>query len=96
MARPAYFTASGTLTPYAFACGYIERRGGMVLGKEHGTYHVKGSHNGQRVWESCGKLGEARAFFRRFPETADNRSTRRRQAQESRRFVMRGGRVEEA
>lgn len=50
----------GTVTPYGFACGIVQRAGEIRLYKD-GVYHVQGLG----VWESYGSLTEARRAFAR-------------------------------
>jgi len=58
-------TATGKLTSYGFACGYIERRGGFTLSREHNVYHVKGFGAGTVPhWETARTLTEARTLLR--------------------------------
>ena len=61
-------TKRGRLTAYAFACGYIERRGPWKLYQEHGVYHIKGispENPGQMYWDTARTLTEARVCLRR-------------------------------
>jgi hypothetical protein len=59
--KDAYFyTRSGLLTAYAFACGYVERHGETRIYLD-GVYHVQ---NGS-VWESFNTITEARRAARR-------------------------------
>ncbi len=57
---PPFYTESGKLTPYAFACGYCEKQSvndnSKTLYKEHKTYHVISIINGIRVWDSFDTL----------------------------------------
>ncbi len=55
-----FYTATGWLTPYALACGYIELRNDCRLYRD-GCYHVQGRGN----WETFSTLTEARAYFRK-------------------------------
>jgi len=50
----------GTVTPYGFACGYVQRSGNVSLYKD-GVYHVQGLGE----WESYGSLTEARRAYAR-------------------------------
>ena len=50
----------GTVTPYGFACGYVQRSGDVRLYKD-GVYHVQGMGE----WESYGSLTEARRAYAR-------------------------------
>jgi len=51
-------TKKGNLTPYAFACGYIEEKNGWRLFLD-GCWHVRGHGK----WVSFDTLAEARKFF---------------------------------
>lgn len=75
--KDIFKTKAGRLTPYALACGYIEKHetkpgtlGGssVTLWLEHGTLHVR-QHNrdtGKRVfWECFERLTDARKCFDR-------------------------------
>lgn len=53
-------TNRGTLTAYAFACGYVERSGPFILYMEHGVYHVKGQGTNGRVRRAYRTLAKAR------------------------------------
>jgi len=76
----AFYNADGSLTRYAFACGYLEERMRINLSKEHNTYHVKGFTcesmrvgervyaTGERVLESFDDLTSARKFLHKFPK----------------------------
>ena len=57
-------TKTGKLTSYAFACGYIERRGPFTLFREHGCYHIKGIKNDKVEWLTARTLTEARKLLR--------------------------------
>lgn len=67
-----FYTSAGWLTPYALACGYIERAelaGGVsvTLWAEHGTIHVR-AHDalrGRVFWDSFETVTAARARFTR-------------------------------
>lgn len=62
-------TATGALTRYGFACGYIERRASLTLYREHSCYHVKGFNAaGAHRWETCYTLAEARRILRRLAQ----------------------------
>ena len=50
----------GTVTPYGFACGVVQRSGDVCLYKD-GVYHVQGLG----LWESYGSLTDARRAFAR-------------------------------
>lgn len=75
--RPRFRTARGMLTPYALACGYIQRASdtgeyrtaGRVLDLWHegACYHVRAHDhaNGSRLfWDSFPTLTEAREHWR--------------------------------
>ncbi|MCL4743804.1 MAG: hypothetical protein KJZ83_00165 [Burkholderiaceae bacterium] len=72
--HPKFYTKEGWLTPYALACGYIER-------KEHGSvqitldmpspgaglYHVRAydfAKHERRFWETFTRLTDARRHYR--------------------------------
>ena len=61
--------ATGRLTAYAFACGYVERKGSggnrSALLLQHGVYYVKGFRNGVHFWKTFDQLVNARKFFDR-------------------------------
>ena len=60
-----FYNKDGTLTRYAFSCGYVEVHGDKNLSMEHGVFHVKGVNaKHQRCWESFDKVKHARAFLR--------------------------------
>jgi len=61
----------GTLTKYAFACGYVQkfegRFGELKLYMEFHTYHLIKSENLKpSVWLSFDKLGPAKKQFNKF------------------------------
>lgn len=63
-----FYTRAGWLTPYALACGYIERVEidaftSVQLWAEHGVYHVRAVYGPGRTWETFPTLGEARRAF---------------------------------
>jgi len=63
---PKFRNKSGCLTPYAFACGYIETSPeGVELSKD-GCWHIKfyDEKSGLRLWETANLLSEARRIFR--------------------------------
>jgi hypothetical protein len=59
---------NGTLTPYAFACGYVEiyTKGDdrATLLRKPNDWHVKGFRGGCHFWESFERLSDARRFAR--------------------------------
>ena len=71
--NPKFNNKNGTLTPYAFACGYIETKplqtegGKAQLFLDGGCWHVQARDNvrGRFVWECFDRLTPARAFFRK-------------------------------
>jgi hypothetical protein len=70
MKRIIFNNPDGTLTPYAFLCGYVERYGDTypraTLSKEPNDYHVKGfTHDGKHFWEVFTNARAARRFARR-------------------------------
>lgn len=69
--RCLFYNKDGTLTRYAFSCGYVEThtpkgedRTTLTLEMEHGVFHVKGFKGTQRVWESFDRVSEARKALR--------------------------------
>lgn len=80
MTDPKFRNANGTLTAYAFRCGYVESF--TLDGKEYygtdapgvmlyrdGVWHVKAHslpHGNARVWNSFDTLTDARKAFRRY------------------------------
>lgn len=65
MNAPLFYNRNGTLTRYAFGCGYVEKYGDAgTLWLEGGVYHVRGWYGETRVWETRERVGEARAFAR--------------------------------
>lgn len=70
MADPKFYNKDGSLTQYAFGCGYLEvekmgTHSRITLGKEHGVYHIKGFVSDVRVWEVFDHLTPARVLFRK-------------------------------
>ena len=62
-----FYNKDGTLTRYAFSCGYIEKQknGNKNLSMRHGVFHVLGQdENGNFVNESFQHVKPARAFLR--------------------------------
>lgn len=77
-----FYSTDGSLTEYAFSCGYIEQRGEIKLSMEHGVYSVIGFtkivpenvkspvqlvDDSYRIYQQFDDLREARSFFRLFP-----------------------------
>ena len=70
--QPKFHNADGTLTAYALACGYIERKETenlrLDLWHENCVYHVN-AHEfngaGRMFWESFDRLSAARVFYRK-------------------------------
>jgi hypothetical protein len=64
-----FHNKAGNLTPYAFACGYVERYASgedrLTLSREPNDWHVKGFIAGKHVWEIFEKLKDARTFCRK-------------------------------
>jgi hypothetical protein len=73
MPTPIFRTPAGRLTPYAFACGYIEQEERnnvrVTLWQEASTWHVR-AHDfaaGARVfWDVYETLSEARKRYDKF------------------------------
>lgn len=73
---PTFHTADGRLTPYAFACGYVEQternNKRVQLWHEHGTYHVRGhdyTEHERLFWECFDRLPDARRYYDRQSKT---------------------------
>ena len=67
---PVFKTATGRLTPYSLACGYVEQYESngksVTLWREHGTLHVRAHdfNTGTRLFWDCPEtLTEARKRF---------------------------------
>lgn len=63
-----FYRKNGSLTLYAFSCGYIERlenknHDRIDLSKD-GNWHVKSTINGKFVWEVFDSLTEARKYVK--------------------------------
>lgn len=73
MSTPKFHNKNGTLTAYAFACGYIEKRtlatdgGEATLYRDGACWHVQARDDarGRFLWECFDTLTPARAFFRK-------------------------------
>ena len=65
--RDEFKNAKGELTPYAFACGYVERLNENVWLWKDGAYQVQ-TNSG--FWESFATLTEARQTARRLTKGA--------------------------
>jgi hypothetical protein len=63
--RCLFYNKDGTLTRYAFSCGYVEKHGNKNMGMRHGVFHVDGQDiNGNSVNKSFATVKPARAFLR--------------------------------
>lgn len=69
---PKFRNADGTLTGYAFACGYVEIYGektadpSATVSREPNGFHVKGFNRaGAHFWEIFPTAREARRYARR-------------------------------
>ena len=72
--RCRYYNKNGTLTRYAFSCGYIEKHANLNLHMRHGVFHVDGQDiNGNFVNKSFDTVKPARAFLQ---EREDEQITR--------------------
>lgn len=68
-----FYTKRGLLKRYAFACGYVEKKNGLSLHREHGTLHVRGFMKGKKegdteekeyhIMGSFSHVKEARQFM---------------------------------
>lgn len=66
--KDKFKNTDGTLTRYAFACGYMElvECGDKRLQLyQDCCYHVRAIVRGEPRWESFEKLTDARAFYRK-------------------------------
>ena len=72
MNKTRFKNSDGSLTAYAFACGYIERykteHFWFELYKEHSHFHIRFGANGEgwSVWETfeSNELTKARKFYK--------------------------------
>lgn len=50
-----FYTKSGSLKPYGFACGYVEKHTiqgqQLTLEMQHNVYHFKGFIGPKRIWQ---------------------------------------------
>ena len=65
-----FYTSTGRLTPFAFACGYIERHEtgawSTTLWREYGAFHVRTHDHAEHrriEWVVVGTLKDARKAF---------------------------------
>ena len=60
-------TKDGKLTAYAFACGYVEKRGFVTLCREYGAYLCKRhpSHPAGHTIVACRTINEGRTTARK-------------------------------
>jgi hypothetical protein len=67
--KSQFHNKAGNLTPYAFACGYVEtyrnEKSRLTLSKERNDWHVKGFIDDVHTWESFTTLKQARDYCRR-------------------------------
>jgi hypothetical protein len=69
MTSPQFRTKAGRLTPYAFACGYIEQISTptkQLKLERDGCYHVKSYNFAEHTrlcWECFDTLTEARSYY---------------------------------
>jgi len=61
---PVFYNKDGSLTKYALACGYVQKKGNRQLYQEHTCYHVIVELEGKFLRESTYSLGEARKAYR--------------------------------
>jgi hypothetical protein len=75
MTKDKFKTKNGNLTPYAFACGYVQEKESngikVKLWHEGGPlYHVMAfdfNRSKRLFWESFERLSDARAFYKKPP-----------------------------
>ena len=72
--EPKFYNKDGSLTSYAFACGYIEvkvietseKNIEILLYKKRGLYHVRAFIELMTIrWDSFETLTEARKFYKK-------------------------------
>lgn len=64
MSLAKFRNKDGSLTAYAFACGYIQTSPEGVRLYKDGCWHVMFVNDArERRWESCDSLGEARKVY---------------------------------
>jgi hypothetical protein len=64
MSLAKFRNKDGSLNAYAFACGYIQTSPEGVRLLKDGCWHVMFREgDGERRWESCDSLGEARRVY---------------------------------
>lgn len=67
---PKFYRGSGLLTPYSFACGYVEKKvkndNQKTLYREHNVYHVQAMVNETRLWRTyeLNELSIARKYYK--------------------------------
>lgn len=62
---PIFYNKDGSLTKYALACGYVQKKGNRQLYQEHTCYHVVVEIEGKFLRESTYSLTEARKAYRK-------------------------------
>jgi hypothetical protein len=65
-----FYNKDGTLTLYAFSCGYVEtyspkdpNQTARALSMEHSVFHVNGFRGPYKVWNSFDSVKAARKFL---------------------------------
>lgn len=69
---PIFYNKDGSLTRYALACGYVQRKGNTQLYREHECYHVVAEVGTKFLRQSTWSLTEARKFFRQLGKSPIN------------------------
>lgn len=67
--KTKFYNKDGSLTAYAFACGYIEKtdideNNRKSMYKEHCTFHVVGFNKGVHFWESFDTLTVTKKYYK--------------------------------
>lgn len=66
------FNKDGSLTRYAFSCGYVEvysvkgQENDISISREHETFHVKGFFGEKWINKAFSKIGDARKYIRQY------------------------------
>ena len=68
--KDKFHNKDGTITAYAFRCGYVEKYGNDIpratISRLVNGYHIKGfDKDGNHFWEIEEKVKDARAFARK-------------------------------
>lgn len=67
--EPKFYTSSGALTAYSFACGYVEKQEKhghkKQMYREHNCFHVRAGKLGEytEIWEVFDDMKSARKYY---------------------------------